>query len=76
MPRIILALVAVLALALSGCCIHRTMRCDGSKVQYCTPDKKWRTIVDCKKIKRTDAKWCCKCPDPGKKCKCAKEVAK
>jgi len=60
-----LAIVFVAALLVAGVvpgcspCKTGAMRCYQNQVQLCAPNHKWKTVVDCSRLKRTKKQHVC-----------------
>lgn len=70
---LVVALAMLIGLVLlPGCgpkCKPKTARCNGSAVEICAPNKRWRPVTDCAKLKRTKLKWVCVRQSPTS-CRC------
>jgi len=58
---VVFAAALLIAAVTSGChqCKKGTMRCNGTQVQLCAPNHRWKTVVDCKRLKRTKKQYSC-----------------
>jgi len=85
--RVLVCVGLVFALALliglmllPGCgprCEPTMARCSGSVVEICAPNKRWRPVTDCAKLRRTEKTWKCVVVSPTKcTCKPVKEGVK
>jgi hypothetical protein len=45
-------------------CMPHAMRCFNNSVQLCDKNGKWRSVIDCKKVKPTKKNWKCLCKKP------------
>ena len=63
--------------AATGChqCTKGTMRCNGTQVQLCAPNHRWKTVVDCSRLKRTKKQYGCVVLS-NKRCSCRVEEKK